>query len=683
MLGRRVAGLCACSDRSRHRGAWFLAGLCACSDSGDRAGDADHSDSGLSFSPQRGFYDAPFELKITHRNATQVAYTLDCSDPRTSPSAVTAEVPVTISIDPNDTTGRYLAPGVVVRAFPLTDDVRPSRVSTHTYLFLDEVLSLSPDGVSPGAGWRDPGNPGQRLDYGLDPDIHGPGDNADQILAALSAVPSVSLVTPLEHLFDPGQGIYVNAGHRGAEWERPASLELLNPNGSRGLQVNAGVRIRGGYSRIDPNPKHAFRLFFREEYGAPKLEFPMFGTEGVDSFDKIDFRTSQNYSWSFQGDKHNTMNRDVFSRDLQRELGQPYTRSRYYHLYLDGVYWGLYQSQERSEARYAESYFGSDRDSYDTVKVEAGGGTPIVATDGNLDAWDEVWRRSEAGFSSDADYFALEGRDRDGQRDESLPVWVEIDNLIDYMLVIFYTGNFDGPVSAFLRHEFPTNFYAIFDRSNPAKGFVFFAHDSEHSLHVDAVGPGHGLTENRVQVGPPAGAGGEADSRYFQPQWLHQALIKNAEYRARFGRRAEQLLTGAGPMTPAATVALFDARAQKVESVIIAESARWGDAQTDSPLTQDDWASEVELLRDEWFPARTEIVIEQLREAGLYPTNNSSYVRETRPRAGAAGVRGDQRRVGPSDAHFFHSRRASRYAYGAVTAENSGHTVVFWKSRPR
>ena len=34
------------------------------------------------------------------------------------------------------------------------------------------------------------------------------------------------------------------------------------------------------------------------------------------------------------------MLRDVWSRDTQRDMGRPYTRSRYYHLYLNGLYWG-------------------------------------------------------------------------------------------------------------------------------------------------------------------------------------------------------------------------------------------------------------------------------------------------------------------------------------------------------
>ena len=52
----------------------------------------------------------------------------------------------------------------------------------------------------------------------------------------------------------------------------------------------------------------------------------------TDEFDSVDLRTAQNYAWSndtFNDQTRNTFLRDVFSRDLQREQGRPYTRSRY------------------------------------------------------------------------------------------------------------------------------------------------------------------------------------------------------------------------------------------------------------------------------------------------------------------------------------------------------------------
>ena len=126
---------------------------------------------------------------------------------------------------------------------------------------------------------------------------------ADQMTGSLLGIPSISIITDLKNLFDPASGIYVNATGHGLEWERECSAELINPDGTEGFNVNAGLRIRGGWSRKDDFPKHAFRLFFREKYGNDKLRYPLFGDEGVEEFDKIDLRAEQNYAWS-NGDPH-------------------------------------------------------------------------------------------------------------------------------------------------------------------------------------------------------------------------------------------------------------------------------------------------------------------------------------------------------------------------------------------
>ncbi|MFW6161244.1 MAG: lamin tail domain-containing protein, partial [Planctomycetota bacterium] len=465
-------------------------------------------------------------------------------------------------------------------------------------LFLDDLsVAISP--------WPAGKVNGQVLDYGVDPDIAQDPTWGPQLEGALADIPSVSLVTDLDHLFDPATGIYVNARNEGREWERPTSVELIYPDGTEGFQVEAGLRIRGGYSRSDNNPKHAFRLFFRSEYGAAKLRYPLFGDEGVDEFDKVDLRTSQNYSWSFGGDARNAMVRDVFSRDTQREMGQPYTRSRYYHLYLNGVYWGLYQTQERSEAAFGESYFDGDRDEFDTVKAEAG---PYVvqATDGNLDAWEQLWDLAKAGFESDAAYLRAQGLNPDGTRNPDYPVLLDVDNLIDYMLVIFYGGNRDAPISKFLGNQRINNWFGVRNR-NGEDGFVFFAHDSEHTLLVDD------LHEDRT--GPfPAGD----EFQYSNPQWIHQELMANDNYRLRFADHVHNHFFNGGVLTPEAAAERFLSRASEIEQAIIAESARWGDAKRpDDPRTKDHWAAVIQDTVDHYFPYRTQIVLDQLSAAEL------------------------------------------------------------------
>ena len=90
--------------------------------------------------------------------------------------------------------------------------------------------------------------------------------------AGLKAIPTISLVMDSAN-FD----IYTNALERGPAWERPVSVELINPDpGQAGFQIDAGIRMQGNIGRQPYMPKHSFRLFFRREYGQPALDFPLF-----------------------------------------------------------------------------------------------------------------------------------------------------------------------------------------------------------------------------------------------------------------------------------------------------------------------------------------------------------------------------------------------------------------------
>jgi hypothetical protein len=576
----------------------------------------------LQFSHERGFFDEPISVTIaTETPDTTIYYTLNGDEPgRVLARGFSGQVyrePLTISRT------------TCLRAVARRDGWRPSASCTQTYLFMSDVMEQSLSGQRPSSDWPAPttgggggrgGFPGggfgggQVIDYGMDPDVVFDARYEDLMEEALLSIPSISLVTDLDHLFDSRTGIYVNALQDGRDWERPVSMELIDPDGIEGLQINAGLRIRGGYGRNGSNPKHAFRLFFRSEYGASRLRYSLFGEEGVDAFEKVDLRTAQNYSWSFKGEGgldhggKNTMLREVFSRDVQGVMGQPYTRSRYYHLYLNGQYWGLYQTQERSEARYAASYFGGDAEDYDVVKVDAGPGRPYTmeATDGDLEAYHRLWEAARAGLGTDEAYYRVQGLNVDATPNPAYERLVDVDNVIDYMLCTFYVGDFDAPISNFLGNSRPNNFYAVYNRRMP-DGFKFFRHDSEHTLFE--------LQENRT--GPyPAGQ----QAQYFNPQWLHQQLVAHAEYRMRFADHVYKHCFNGGVLTPDSATGLLLLRKDTIDLAIIAESARWGDAKVTQPRTKDeDWLPQVDYLVNDYFPYRTDIVLDQFRAKGWYP----------------------------------------------------------------
>lgn len=563
------------------------------------------------YSHSGGYYNQPFGLTLTSPSDTlHIVYTIDGSNPQTSVTAINGGQKVTIPVDPANT-NRPQTPGFIVRASLAYAGYKPGLPTAQTYIFYNNVLTQK----YPGGNWPANSVNNQWVDYDMDTRITQSTPYSLQMAGAFAQLPTISVVTDNENLFSPTSGIYVNALNHGDTWERFCSVQLIDPDADSVFNVNAGLRIRGGWSRHSEYPKHAFRLFFRGEYGFAKLRYPLFGDEGVTEFDKIDLRCEQNYAWC-NGQNRNSMVREVFSRDSQRDMQQPYTRSRYYHLFLNGMYWGMYMTQERAEARFASDYFGDKPDDYDVVKVNGDYSGTIEATDGNLEAWRNIYNKTTTGFVTNKAYFELEGKDEFGNPKKGSRVLVDIDNLIDYMITIFYTGNFDAPVTAFGGNDKPNNFYTIFNRNDKTQGFKFFAHDAEHSLMYYSASPGIGINENRVS---PAGMSLSSFS-YFHPQWLHHKLTANPEYRQRFADRAYKHLTGNGVFTPEACKARILPRTQSINMAVVAESARWGDTKNNQPYTKDnDWLKEIETLNNYFFPKRTNIVISQLKTALLYP----------------------------------------------------------------
>lgn len=551
------------------------------------------------FNVDRGVFEQPFDLEITCATAgATIRYTTNGAPP-TATTGFVYGGPVRVSRT------------TVMRAAAFKAGLQPSDVDTQTYLFLGDVIRQSPTGSVPWPEWPAPGSQSQTHNYGMDPRIVESTTYAAQMIPALKALPSFSLVTTLSNLFDGATGIYSNPGQDGRDWERPASLELIFPDGRTGFQADCGVRIRGGFSRSTGNPKHAFRFFFREAYGVDTLRFPLHAG-GVEEFEALDLRTFQNYSWSF--DPGNGSNgvfiRDVFSRDTQLAMGQQGERGNYYHLYINGVYWGIFNSCERPEANFGSVYFGGRPEDYDVIKVEAGP-YAINATDGTLDAWTRLYNLCKAITAANAEtsFWRVQGRNPDGSINPAYENLLEIDNLIDYMLVIVFGGNLDAPISNFLGNTRPNNWYGLRDRTGVNGGFRFISHDAEHTL----------LDVNQNRVGPFSA--GSDSVVYSNPQYLWQRLWQSPTFRLRVADRIQRHFFNGGALTTAAAQARFAARTNQLFLPVVAESARWGDSKVSTPLTRDgNWLPAAQRILNTYLPARGNIVLGQLRAANLFPS---------------------------------------------------------------
>ncbi len=100
-------------------------------------------------------------------------------------------------------------------------------------------------------------------------------------------------------------------------------------------------------------------------------------------------------------------------------------------------------------------------------------------------------------------------------------------------------------------------------------------------------------------------------------------MSANADYRIAWADRIQKHLFNGGVLTPESTAALWNARADEIRVPIIAESARWGDAHVSNPRTQATWQDQLNDLNTLWFPARTDILLEQLHDRDLFPDINA------------------------------------------------------------
>ncbi|MEX2186391.1 MAG: lamin tail domain-containing protein [Pirellulales bacterium] len=553
----------------------------------------------LAVSHERGFYDAPFNLVLSTPTAeTSIRYTTDGTLP-TATTGLLYTNPLPISAT------------TTLRAAAFRDGYLPTPIETHTYLFVDDIAQQTAASTL-AAGFPSTWG-GTGADYGLDPDVVGPGDLYGGTYAAtirddLKALGTLSIVMRTDDMF-ASSGIYSNPDARGSAWERPTSLEYIPADGSEGFQIDAGIRIQGGAFRSHGlTLKKSFRLAFRDSYGASKLRFPLFGDDATDKFDAIVLRANSNDAWNFWGGTNVQYMRDQWGRSTQLAMGQPSAHGNYMHLYINGQYWGLYNPTERPNQAFSATYFGGDKEDWDAINSGS-------AVNGSTAAWNTMVSLAGAVnttnvAASDAAYQQLIGNNADGSDSSTREDYLDVDNMIDYMIVNLYGGNSDWP------HK---NYWVGRERGPQSTGFKFYMWDSEWSLGMQS-----DVNSNQVGVG----------NGVAQPYGLLRA---NAEFRLQFADRLQKHFFNGGalyvdpanptydPAHPERNVpaARYAELAAAIEQAIVGESARWGDMASNPPRTWATWDAQRDSLMTSYFPQRSQIVLNQFRSAGLYPATGA------------------------------------------------------------
>ena len=552
------------------------------------------------FSKAHGFYESAFQLTLTTGiTGGQIYYTTDGSFPtKTNGKLYTSAINITTTS--------------IIRAVVI-DGSKTGKTGTQTYLFLNDVIrqNNTPAGYPTAWGPYTAITGNAIADYEMDPEMMTDATFAANVKKGLAELPTISIVTDKANLFststDPNTGgIYMYTGAplttttytTGRDWERPISFEYIGKDTT--LQADCGLRIQGGHGRRpEKSAKHSFLLVFDSQYGPSKLNYPLIDKNGTQAFENIILRAGFGNTWIHQDGAARTKatyQEDIWTKDTQRAMGHPASNSVYAHLYINGMYWGIYAPSERMDKEFAESHMGGNEDDWDVIKDYA------EVSDGNILAWNKLIAAVNAGVETNDAYLQIQGKNADGTPNYTNESLVDVVNLADYMLINFWGGNTDWD------HH---NWSAMRNRLNPEKGFKFFCWDAEimfSSLTANI------LSENNANC----------------PSNVYQQLLKNTEFKRLLADRIQLHCFNNGLLTPDSVAARWLKRKAQLENPIYAESARWGDYRRDvhvyssapySLCTKETyWIPQENYILNTFIPQRTNNFITQLRAAGLFPS---------------------------------------------------------------
>ena len=479
------------------------------------------------FSIGRGFYTTSQSVAITTATAgATIRYTTDGSLPSVS-NGTNYSGPLTVSTT------------TTLRAMAYKAGLAPTNVDTNTYIFVDDVIES--------------------------PELGGPVTQT--MRDSLTAVPSLSIVT----------GSTINGTS-----EVATSFELINPDGSPGFQENCGVKNFGGaFTDFD---KKSFRMYFRSQYGASKLKFPLFegfdrGIAATDTFDQLNIRSGS----------HDMVSRGFymsnrFTDDTMLDMGNINPHGRFLHLYINGKYWGVYHTRERWSASTLTEYLDGPKSEYEAINGNwnVGGWADSVAPpyDGDGSAWERI---KSLGLSSNPSNY------------DNLVPYLDMPHFIDYMIMWMYGNSEDE--------------YRCTGPADVGSGFKWFLNDADGYLR--SAGNRTGFASNTPGVfGRSAGDG---------PGSLFSLLYKagNSDYRTLLADRIHKHYFNDGAMTPAKTVARLDERCDEMDLPFRAEAERW------NYRSHSSWTSAKNDALNNILPGRTASALSQFESAGFYPSTDA------------------------------------------------------------
>jgi hypothetical protein len=454
-------------------------------------------------------------------------------------------------------------------------------VDTQTYIFPDDVLKQPPTPVGFPTSWGAEladvqGQMGVlpvAADYEMDSRVVNDPTSKEILKEGLASNPTLSLVIDAQNLAD----FYVSAYNKSEE--HPVSVEYITSDGvGESFQINAGIKPYGNTITA----KRSFRLLFKNKYGAAKLEYPLFADSQVDQFDSLLLLSFDNDSF-VDPDSTNrdmTYTRDAWLRASQLAMSGTGAHDTFVHLYINGLYWGLYNMAERPDASFMASYLGGEKEDWFVADQEG-----PLGNDSGTGRLNDLFSLLNLAGRVGGSQNALAGTYTE------MASSIDPVQLSDYLILNWYAGTTNWTQNNW--------FVGIHRQAEARRQGKFLMGDN------DVV-----FKDNGAKI------------EFSQPtsliESLFDTLIQDPDFKIQLADRLYLHLFNDGALTDANARARWQQLNRTIDGAIVAESARWGDTNREAPLSREDWLRAQDNVLAQINDNAVRLV-GMAREAGYYP----------------------------------------------------------------
>ncbi len=262
--------------------------------------------------------------------------------------------------------------------------------------------------------------------------LPGPTAAASYFINENVTLPVVSLTTDPVNLFDPNYGIYM-MGNNVTDttitgipyynanfwqgWERPGDVSFFDKDKVLQFQEPVSLKIQGNWSKIFP--QRGFTIDFNENYGGQVIDYQLFPDKPATEYHNFNLRNSGS-DWNDTKMRDRLIQKTVQGKtNLETMDGFPCV------LFINGMYWGVYELREKQDKHYLANNSTTDDDNVDFLEFDGS----VIKGD-NTSFFQMVTYIATADMTLQTSY-------------DSASAMLDITNFCDYFITETYVGNVD------------------------------------------------------------------------------------------------------------------------------------------------------------------------------------------------------------------------------------------------